>query len=598
MRGGATRPALAKGLSQRARFVAAPPLTHEGPRLRGGLPRHAEHASAQPTISCGCSRGREWPAACSATLRAEGQCGTHGVEFKRTELREVAFRLAPVAQVRVMPDQSGQAVPSPLAPQFVTGLVPDLALRVCFGGLRPIPPRFAAVVGGTVAGKGLPPIISSAFEIDQGDLRCRMELAEEKGLATLLDRANDPPNLPARLVLADKMEVTARIGHFSSRHVSITAGERPEFAREVGLLDWTASRAGSAPSVWMGVVQGDFAWRAQGNLVVQDVNSTMLRRSEANLLLSGSYTWSVLGDKDEAVVIIDTDGRPLDGMLAVADFCALQLTFGQRLSLPWLVGLDSSGTPVSWAGLAGLARDYSSRKVSAEPPIPAMRWITPGCWTPAFFAAAADALFTKRESPAWVVFNAYLDSLDEHLDGAYLKLHVALEAVCHEVNRPSRPLLVKTPKAWLAWVGERASEIEALAVNPDAAKKLIGKVQAAMNSPATDTVEDALRALNLKVPSELLEEVAQRSRSVHRFLMNGQGRDRVLVDDWQRVRRLRTVLVAVFARLIGYTGPIHGWERDSWGHPVAATWWPHDGREIKQGFFVYRRAASVEGDTG
>jgi hypothetical protein len=338
----------------------------------------------------------------------------------------------------------------------------------------------------------------------------------------------------------------------------------------------------------MGSLQGDFAWRAEGNLLLREQNAERFNSSTANLLLDGSYTWSVVGEKEAAVAIIDTNGRPLDRRLVAADFGALQLTFGRRMSLPWLVGMDPSGVPVCWKGLAGLAWDLPARGCPAEPPIPVSRRAETGCWSAAFFAAAARALAQDRESLSWVVLSAYLDSLDEHLDGAYLKLQVALEAVCHEVPRPASPLLVADARAWLAWVTAHEEEIVAHAPTSEAGRRLLGKAQSAMNPPSGDTVEDALDALGLSLPTEIKTEIGQRNRSVHTFLMNRRGVDRELLHDWERMRKLRTALLAVYAKIIGYKGPLNSWEQDSWGHPIIAPWWPQTESEPHR-CFAYGR---------
>ena len=55
--------------------------------------------------------------------------------------------------------------------------------------------------------------------------------------------------------------------------------------------------------------------------------------------------------------------------------------------------------------------------------------------------------------------------------------------------------------------------------------------------------------------------------------MNGKNKKRDLREDWGRVQMLRSLLVAVFSKQIGYEGPINGWKRDALRHLVSAPWW-------------------------
>src|SRR4051812_6798609 len=91
---------------------------------------------------------------------------------------------------------------------------------------------------------------------------------------------------------------------------------------------------------------------------------------------------------------------------------------------------------------------------------------------------------------SWVALGTYMDALDEHLDGAYLKLQVALETLSHVVPGPDRAPLVAEPRKWDAWVTAHAEEIRAFGRDHVAAKKLVNKVRSAQNAPATDVVED------------------------------------------------------------------------------------------------------------
>jgi hypothetical protein len=121
----------------------------------------------------------------------------------------------------------------------------------------------------------------------------------------------------------------------------------------------------------------------------------------------------------------------------------------------------------------------------------------------------------------------------------------------------------------------------------------VNKVKAALLPAATDTVPDALQALGIHLPAEILAEVAQRNRSVHQFLMNRRGTERDLLGDSERLRKIRCALLAVYAKLIGYAGPISGCDRDSLGHAVPAAWWPHGDGDATRWFGYARENPSL-----
>jgi hypothetical protein len=85
-----------------------------------------------------------------------------------------------------------------------------------------------------------------------------------------------------------------------------------------------------------------------------------------------------------------------------------------------------------------------------------------------------------------------------------------------------------------------------------------------------------LQALGLDPPAELKAEVRERNRSVHGFLMNRLGTTRNLSRDWDRVRILRELLTAVYARRIGYAG---GQSTPGVRARWAIRWWRNGGPE-------------------
>ncbi|WP_242344372.1 hypothetical protein [Anaeromyxobacter terrae] len=466
--------------------------------------------------------------------------------------------------------------------EWISGAAANLALRVAFDDLRFRFPEFPAVVSGTVEGETLSRGSATRIEPERGELRVHLDgiTPDLMLLVERFNRSNSAPTRSACLVLADGTEVTARIGHFVKYGGSSCV---------IRFLDWEVKR--SEPVCWTAPVKRGSLRRTQGNLLIHERKSEGIRSSLTNLLLRGNYTWSLVGKDDEAFAIVETGGVPLQRRSLVADFCALELAFGQHLGIEWLTGVDADGNPVAWSGTSGL--DDPGEKQAREPPIPVGDEPV-GSWLPEFFAQAARAL-ADDDATAWVFYNAYMDSLSEHLDGSYLKLQVALEALSSPYARGGQPQLVKDRDEWNAWVDEHADAIRSHAAGAGDSEKLLSKVKAAANRPTTDTVERAFATLALTLPPEASTEIRQRNVSAHRFLMNKPDADRDLLRDWNRVRMIRALLVAVFAKSIGYSGPIGGWERDALGGPRPAPWYPAADADRKHRLFGYRRMDAADG---
>lgn len=337
--------------------------------------------------------------------------------------------------------------------------------------------------------------------MESGSLKLELGYPAATIAAALSFPTHTPVSQAGQLDLDEDVRVFARLAAIEGRSTKIQMGRPPEHTVTAVLRDWIAERR--TPAVWVGRIRGDFSKRLRGNLILEEGAG---RFSSANLRLQGGYVWSVLAANGETVVVIDTAQRELDFRLLVADFCALQFTFGRRMQIEWLTGLDETGSAVAWAGSSSLLIGGEPSEIGLAP-VPIDHHSGTWCSGVDFFKRTAAAFADEKHEAAWIAFNAFLDALDEHLDGAYLKLHVALEALCQEVAPTS-----------------------------ESAVKLVNKVKAAQQPPATDAVDEALQALRLDPPPELKAEVRERNRSVHGFLMNRPGTPRNLSRDWDRVR--------------------------------------------------------------
>jgi hypothetical protein len=334
---------------------------------------------------------------------------------------------------------------------------------------------------------------------------------------------------------------------------------------------WVAAPPGVVPKLWVGPIAGTSL--GLGNLSVADNGG---RVSGSHLRVDANYNWYLVRGKDDrAWVVLDTGGSALDLDRVRNDFLALQLALGVPLRLDVLTGLDDAGNAIAARGLQFGGRPTRDR---------VGRWMNDGPVPPdriALFARSMALALNKLEVLRTAV-SAYLDTaVEPTIDGSYLKLHVALEAVCGGIpGSDGDQVIVKDSKAWTRWVRKIEAEIRQHALAPEWEEALVGKVHLAKMLPSSSTVADALARLTppLVLCETALAELRKRNIPAHYYVMN-KRRDYVVDRDVGRIDLLKTVLVAVCARLAGYDGPICGWlprAGDLWRPPPS--WWPAKGR--------------------
>jgi hypothetical protein len=462
--------------------------------------------------------------------------------------------------------------------------VADLSLRVAFDGLRPTPMPLNSIRGGRIGGEAVPPSDAVKTSISAGRLLVEGSYTGRlfaPGFNFLNQRG--PEN---GFIDGDPdIQIDARFTSTEVRTTKVVVGHPPSNVVTYGLSHWTAYK--KTPVVWVGHLDTDLFRFARGNLFLTDTLTG--RSSVSSFLFRGTYRWSIIPVDKEAFVLIDTSPLVLDLELLAVDFAALQLTFGSRLTLHSIGGLDRNGVTVAWAGSSSLTRGQTKSGLT-QPPIPMSLQYAQHCFAADFFHIVVPALREPDSDNAWIALNSILGIVDEDsLDTIYLKLQVALEAFSASTKKPKKDLLVEEPKAWLSWVDGKANEISAFASNGNS-QRFINKVRSAINPPATDAVEDALKALSIAPPADLRAELRGRNVVVHRFLMNKNNNERDLLHDWGRTRMLRELLVAMFCRKIGYSSPINSWLTDRMGHSLPAAWWPTSAASdeaVKQ--YIYTR---------
>lgn len=398
----------------------------------------------------------------------------------------------------------------------------------------------------------------TSVTVDRGALRLEVVGAPVAGVWNAREELKrDHP--PLSLGWDDGTEATARQGLMRS----IMLGESSSlllYGHEARV-----ARAGALPRYWAGRL--DVSWRElQGNLVIQGKSGTRIVGNQDNLRLDGAYTYYLVAvpnaTERDHVLVVDLGGsRWPDRELLGRDLAAMEFALGQPLTLTDLVGVDANGLPAAWIGLKfELHRSEAKR---ARAPIPT-RLLGEPYIAELFRLVSAEQQRTPERLVVALAY--YVESLFEpHLDGAYLKLQVALEATAkHLAGQKSGAVeIVKERRAWSRWIKSIAPIVRQLAVVGQE-ETLLGKIRNAAFIPSGRRVEVAFREHGLALPDELKVEVALRNVVAHAALMSNPGK-RDVQRDLSRVGKVQTLLVALVALAVGYRGRLVGWERNRFG---------------------------------
>ena len=398
-------------------------------------------------------------------------------------------------------------------------------------------------------------------------------------------RFEEELNLPSSFVLADQSTLDVRITNVRKR-----GGLNSPVDIGVGALahldHWTWT-TGLRPTVWLGSLAGaDFH---RGNLSLTTRSTGVLPTGYCNLRLEGQCNWHLLHvpGEEETVVVVEAPPTGLTPELLRLDFKAAEYSLGHPLALDAIVGIDEAFRPVAAMGLRFGAR----RLRSGRCPVPE-RLDSPVHWPAELFRHVALKLADGENEQLLVPLGAYLDGATAHLDLAYLAAQVGLEAFSSRLAGSSAPTsLVTDLEAWQVWVAAQSNAIQKFARDAVAARKLLGKVIGAQRVPTGDVVEAALARFGLAVPDEVLQEIGKRSRSVHQYLM-ADVHHADLQADVVRRNMVLTLLAALIAQYVGFQGPIAGWVRDEYGHPLTPEWWPHAGSDAEAVVYSCERMIS------
>jgi hypothetical protein len=182
----------------------------------------------------------------------------------------------------------------------------------------------------------------------------------------------------------------------------------------------------------------------------------------------------------------------------------------------------------------------------------------------------------------YVPLTFYLDALVSfNVEARYLLLQVALESFAFWLSKgrdAPKPQLVEKSK-WKEWLSANRDAIIALGTDPTSGQSLLNQITSIPGrTPASRVVEGAFTRLGLTLTPEMTAELGRgRGGIVHRAAMF-DDREESLDAYLSRIAIVRTMLVALVARVVGYSGAILGWKREPQRpyQPPRHEWWPVD----------------------
>lgn len=466
---------------------------------------------------------------------------------------------------------AGTSADSMQGPEGRFGLVPDhvadLALRL-LRGWRPSQPTLALPVSFRWADRDLSAAVHGvSIGADQ-----RLEITVE-GFDLSHYRAEREAlrNKPFEGALEDGSEFVADLAYLDVERAT---------ARY-----WSLVHAERSARLWVApVIRGLQSLDALGNLAIcfdepDTDGSRRTRGSNQHHRFVGAHTYYLIKCDGAWFVIVDPRSKaPPSREEVYPDMLALQFVLGRAFLFDVLYGVNEAGDTVGLVG-GRHGRDHGEHG-KALPPAPLD--LSREHWTSEFFEAISK---TYRDRPAlrlYIALSYYLDALaSAHVENTYLVLHVALEGFSYWLlggeERPTPPLVDKAK--WKAWLKSNGDAIKELAA-PEQGQRLLDRIGSVPKRPSSSrVVQDAFVCFGLTVTDEMAAELDDEGRGliVHVAIMFKESQ--VDVDAYLRKNALvRTMLVALLARVVGYRGAVVGWDHPpgrGYVEPPPA-WWPVD----------------------
>lgn len=347
-------------------------------------------------------------------------------------------------------------------------------------------------------------------------------------------------------------QFSAEFATLKDRQMIFTVGQTPHYSTIIAGMQWILQK--EDPVFWIGKLEGPTHEALPGNLAIYAKNGTC-----TNFRLQGLYTYYLLQHKGNWRLVIDNpDRKRLNKEGLEADFLALEFVFGRQLKLHLLDGINEQGELVARSGGFYGVENPSNH---SELPVPILR-----NQEVLFFEAISKALKEQPGVRLNIPLVTYLDALTGHLDIAYMRLQIALEAFAFWVLKSkgdAKERLVEDLKEWEKWVRNHKTDIYKHArkgIDDATSKKLADdfyiKVKTAGKHASGVRTAEAFALFGLETTEAMDEEISLRNPVVHKMMMVDGEYD--IHRESARVGMVRALLVALVAKVVGYQGDIGG----------------------------------------
>lgn len=368
----------------------------------------------------------------------------------------------------------------------------------------------------------------------------------------------------------DGWTFTAKQAYVTSWTASGRGREREQLVSVCG-RDWTLVGEAGRSQFWVGEISGEPRVYL-GNLILSAGRSAF---SRGHYLFAGpdcDYALVAQGrEKDRWLLVVhERSAGVLTHEILRRDMIAISFALGSALGLGhvWSVDADLRLRAVLGGDIASRTR----KGMTEEAPVPSTNDLNalPAVMFEKFASYLAARTNEENAQPVLACWY-YLESLAEaSAEGALIKIALAAVVMARHVLKNDVALVVDRP-GFLAWLAASEDTVAALE-HPERAAMLRAQLVGGWEASASSAIRIALASAGVGVPREIADALTAAEQA-----LSGQpGAD---MQFYKNFARLRSVLAALVARAVGYTGRIAGWERAgeySFFEPAPADWWPAD----------------------
>jgi len=343
---------------------------------------------------------------------------------------------------------------------------------------------------------------------------------------------------------------------------------------------WSAVRGKRAARFWMCEASCSLP-PAPGNLnVVIRRKRKRFSGTRGHFFLHARYDYVILNVKKgrgRVRILIDLGAdRALDFVALRADLLALQFALGTGIRIASLTGVDVHGKVV---GVANYALGSTTTGARVEWPVPSAHELD--TWSAPFCERICEVDKAHPELRLRIPLSFYVAAIYAPLlELRYLLFQIATEALAfwYLKSEGVDEVEIVDKTVWRAWTKAHADELRGLALD-DMGEILFKNVQNARRHASGRNVAKVFQLFKTTLPSEIVDEISDgRGAMIHQATMFDEPQDSA--DQYvRRVAIMRTALVALLARIVGYDGPITGWtaQQRREFEPAGKDWWPAGG---------------------